>query len=175
MSLLHELRMLLSPSYRRHFAVHHDKHGTLQRIPDPEVDARVDPRRNDQAAIAERWRIHNERARAAGCQCGKAATHVARQPNAIGSTIMVEIWTCADHVGVNHWSSNPDGTASPRYDRTSPCGDCVGRCSTSGRIGAARPDSWACPTRPDPADAAPPFGGWPTFFDSITPTTEETR
>jgi hypothetical protein len=138
---------------------------TLQWVPDPEIDAVVSPCRTDTAAVQARWAIHNQRAKDAGCPCGQAATHVARLP--IGNGAIYEAWTCAEHVGVNHWSGSGGSTMTPAWDRRSPCGSCVGACSTTTKIGSDRPHTWSCPTRPDPQDAAEPFGGSVVFFDSI--------
>ncbi|MFG1846853.1 hypothetical protein [Micromonospora carbonacea] len=129
-------------------------------------DRRAAARDREHREAEQRWHAINAAARAAGCLCGQPATHVARMPTGFGNCVH-EVWTCAEHVGVNEWASNGDGTASPRFDRTSPCADCVGRCSTQGRIGADRPDTWMCPTRPEAADAAPPYGGALVSFQRV--------
>jgi hypothetical protein len=120
--------------------------GTLERVPDPEVDALVDPRRIDDEATRQRWEIHNRRAREAGCPCGKPATRVARYP--LPSGAVHEWWTCAEHEGVESWAGGPDGTWLPQWTRPEPCGPCTGHCSWTSKIGADRPYEWYCPTKP---------------------------
>lgn len=59
-------------------------------------------------AITARWEATNERAREAGCKCGRPATQVRWYgPSAT--------WTCDEHVGVNSWSGTDRGTWLPRF------------------------------------------------------------
>lgn len=103
------------------------------------------------AAAEARWTANNQQKREAGCLCGRPATEVRYMPGNTGS-VVAESWTCADHVGVNSWSgiSGPGGDVvyTPNFPRCSPCSTCVGRCSTTSKIGEA-PYEWHCPNGRD--------------------------
>lgn len=58
----------------------------------------------------ERWARRNAERKAAGCRCGRPATHVAYNYSNVGE-VPVEFWTCAEHVGVNVWVLGSDGWA----------------------------------------------------------------
>lgn len=122
---------------------------SLERVPDPEIDAVVPSWRTDDAASQARWEIRNRRAREAGCPCGKPATEVSRYP--LGNGAAHESWTCDEHVGVESWAGGPGGTWLPQWTRPTPCGACDDHCSTAAKIGAERPYAWYCPTKPEPA------------------------
>ncbi len=57
--------------------------------------------------IEARFRKSNAEKRAAGCHCGKSATHVLRMFSVLGS-VPCEFWTCEEHTNTNSWVS-PDG------------------------------------------------------------------
>lgn len=66
-----------------------------------------------QTRMAEaRWRARNAAVRVRGCRCGKPATVCRTHFWNVGD-VPVEFWTCAEHVGVNVWLQNPDGTCEP--------------------------------------------------------------
>jgi hypothetical protein len=95
----------------------------------------------------ERWRATNAAKRAAGCPCGKPATEVEYMREVVGS-VPAEFWRCADHADVTSWSYTDGGAPTPYWPRSSPCGTCVGRCSTTWKHGAGKPYQWHCPQKP---------------------------
>jgi hypothetical protein len=64
--------------------------------------------RAEYKAASARWAERNQRAREAGCRCGRPATEVRYDHRNIGS-VPVEFWTCTDHVDVEQWRSQDGG------------------------------------------------------------------
>lgn len=85
------------PLYQRHLTKHYDISGPID-ISDE--------------ACARRWRQINADAKAAGCKCGRPATHVQFMVGTVGG-VPAQIWSCEDHPNVNNWTRAPDGNWTP--------------------------------------------------------------
>jgi hypothetical protein len=55
----------------------------------------------------DRWLKINAETKAAGCRCGKPATHVRRFGGTVGG-VASEVWSCEEHQNVNGWSRSGD-------------------------------------------------------------------
>jgi hypothetical protein len=69
-------------------------------------------------AASRRWRRINEELRAAGCPCGRPATHVRRSVAGYAGSVPPEIWSCEEHINVNGWLHYTDGTMEPAGEFT---------------------------------------------------------
>jgi hypothetical protein len=70
-----------------------------------------------------RWRQRNAEMRAAGCPCGRPATHVQVIGGNLGS-VPVEFWHCDEHAGMDGYRLTQIGdeiTFSPNFPHSQPC------------------------------------------------------
>lgn len=104
--------------------------------------------RREVRAVEGRWRRINAEKRAAGCRCGSPATEVRYLHGNVGS-VPVEVWTCAEHVGVSAWAGGV-----PCWERSSPCeSHTPDRCGGWGGPIGGPTTRWHCPEREVGTDA----------------------
>jgi hypothetical protein len=89
-----------------------------------------------------RWTEINYLNKEAGCKCGRPAAEV-RYDDRNAGPVSVEMWTCADHVGVVSWQLKGEEWI-PFWARPDQCSDCFGNCPTIRYINETRPYKWFC-------------------------------